>query len=277
MRRKVVTVDVFAESKFAGNQLAVVLDAGDLDTQQMQTIALEMNYSETTFVLSRSSDRASVRIFTPGNELPFAGHPTIGTAWVLGRERDQFTLELRGGDVPVVFDKKTGICWMTPPPAELCEYVDGAIAASIAVLAETDLDNSMPCQVVNIGPCFLIVPVKDLATLKRARMNLDAMESFQSDKYSDVGLFLFCSEAYSEDADFSARMLFDAAGVREDPATGSANAGFASYLRAFTDKPVKAIVEQGFEIGRPSRIYIDADKILKIGGKVFQVLQAELV
>ncbi len=277
MGRKVVTVDVFAESRLAGNQLAVVLYAQDLDTDQMQAIALEMNYSETTFVLSQSENRARVRIFTPGNELPFAGHPTIGTAWVLAGDKPCYTLELQAGDVTVEFDRKTGICWMIPPRAELGERVSDDIAAAIASLSVEDLDTTMPSQVVKIGPCFLIVAVKDLATLKRARMNLDALESFQSDQYSNVGLFLFCSEAYSDDANYAARMLFDAAGVREDPATGSANTGFASYLKAITGKPVQAIVEQGFEIGRPSRIYIDADETLKIGGKVFQVLQAELV
>jgi trans-2,3-dihydro-3-hydroxyanthranilate isomerase len=277
MGRRVITVDVFAEKKLAGNQLAVVLDAEDLDTDQMQAIALEMNYSETTFVVSQSEERAHVRIFTPAYELPFAGHPSIGTAWVLAGDKPCYTLELQAGDVFVEFDQNTGICWMTPPKAELGEIVSSDIAASIAGLSVADLDATMSSQMVDIGPNFLIVAIKDLATLKRVRMNLEALESFQSVQGSIVGVFLFCSEAYSDDANFAARMLFEAAGVREDPATGSANAGFASYLKAVTGKPVHAIVEQGFEIGRPSRIYIDADETLKVGGKVFQVLQAELV
>ena len=277
MQRKIVTVDVFAENKYAGNQLAVVLDAEGLSAQEMQAITLEMNYSETTFVVSRSGNRASVRIFTPGRELPFAGHPTIGTAWVLRGDHPAITLELQAGDVPVEFDAQTGICWMTPPKAELCEEVDATVAATLAGLSVDDIDTALPSQVVNIGPCFLLIPVKDLSRLKRARLNLAALESFQSEVHPDVGLFLFSPEAYSDEADYSARMLYNHAGAKEDPATGSANTGFATYLRRHAARAVKIVVEQGFEISRPSRIYINADESIKIGGKVVQVLQGTLV
>jgi len=277
MPRKIVTVDVFAENKYAGNQLAVVLDADGLTTEEMQAITLEMNYSETTFVVSKSNNRAGVRIFTLGSELPFAGHPTIGTAWVLRGDSKSFTLALQAGDVLVEFDEQTGICWMTPPKAELCEEVAASIAAELAGLSVEDLVATMPSQVVNIGPCFLLIPVKDLATLKRARLNLESLDSFQSERHPEVGLFLFSPEAYSDDADFSARMLFSDAGLREDPATGSANTGFATYLHMHSGKAVQCIVEQGFEIGRPSRIYVDADATIRIGGKVIQVLQGTLV
>ena len=272
-----VTVDVFAENKYAGNQLAVVLNADGLSTEQMQAITLEMNYSETTFVISQSADRARVRIFTLSSELPFAGHPTIGTAWVLGREQNQFTLELNAGDVPVVFEKQSEICWMTPPKAEMCGLVDNETAAAIAGLQAKDMLTDTPNQVVDIGPCFLIAGVNDLETLQRAQLNPEALQAFQSERHPQVCLFLFSRQAYSGDADYAVRMLFCDAGLREDPATGSANTGFATFLREHTGLQAKCIVEQGFEINRPSRIYLDVGEEIRVGGKVVQVISGELV
>ena len=123
-------VDVFAERPLSGNQLAVVRGGAHLDTLTMQAIALEMNFSETTFVVEERSDEARARIFTPVRELPFAGHPTLGTAWVLGRDRDSYTLDLPAGRVPVTFEAG-GIAWMQPPPVEPGAVLSSQSAAAL--------------------------------------------------------------------------------------------------------------------------------------------------
>ena len=134
-------VDVFAEAPLQGNQLAVVEDAAALTTERMQDIAREMNFSETTFVLERTNERAKVRIFTPGHELPFAGHPTLGTAWVLGRDQGSYILDLAVGPVQVSFDVSAiegdeggGICWMAPPMPEVTGKIDPADAAKYQIM-----------------------------------------------------------------------------------------------------------------------------------------------
>ena len=144
-------VDVFAETRYAGNQLAVVRDCAGLSDDAMQMIAREMNFSETTFVVAESESRAKVRIFTPGNELPFAGHPTIGTAWVLGHQRASYVLELAVGDVEVRLDGAAGIAWMTPPKPMLGDRFPPDRAARLLGLVSTDLAADLPAQIVAIS------------------------------------------------------------------------------------------------------------------------------
>lgn len=274
---KLSIVDVFAEQRFAGNQLAVVEDAAALEAEAMQTIAREMNFSETTFVTARADDSARVRIFTPVRELPFAGHPTIGTAWVLGRDRDAFALELDAGRVVVRFDHATGICWMTPPAATLGEMFPAGDAARMVGLEPADLHPELPAQLVTIGPSFLFIGLTSLDAVKRAKLDAERHAAWTASSDTVGAVFVFAPEAYSHDADYAARMFFNANGLREDPATGSANSGFAAYLRAHRGAPVDAVVEQGFEIQRPSRLYLKAtaDEI-QVGGKVQQVLVGDL-
>jgi trans-2,3-dihydro-3-hydroxyanthranilate isomerase len=273
---KLTIVDVFAERRYAGNQLAVVEDAAGLDTETMQTIARETNFSETTFVTSRGEDSAEVRIFTPGQELPFAGHPTIGTAWTLGRERDEFALELKAGRVPVRFDHESGVCWMSPPRAELGAVEDRVDAAQMIGLDLLDLHTDLPAQRVNIGPKFLFIALKTLDAVKRATLDAERHAAWIEAGDGTGAVFVFAPEAYSADADYAARLFFDANGVREDPATGSANSGLAAYLRTHLDAPIDVIVEQGFEIQRPSRLYLRADDTVTVGGKVQEVLVGDL-
>ena len=141
-------VDVFAERPLSGNQLAVVRGASCLDTVTMQAIALEMNFSETTFVVEERSGDATARIFTPVRELAFAGHPTLGTAWVLGRDRDSYTLDLPVGRVPVTFDAG-GIAWMQPPLVEPGETLSSQSAAALLGLPHGDIDTGYPCPFCN--------------------------------------------------------------------------------------------------------------------------------
>ena len=168
-------VDVFAEQPLAGNQLAVVRGCGHLDTATMQAIAREMNFSETTFVVEERSDEARVRIFTPARELPFAGHPTLGTAWVLGRDRGFYSLDLAAGRVRVTFEAG-GIAWMQPPPVELGDTLGLRTAAALLGLAEADFESSYPCRFATIGPWFVLVGVKTLDALQRVKIHPEVYE-----------------------------------------------------------------------------------------------------
>jgi trans-2,3-dihydro-3-hydroxyanthranilate isomerase len=272
---KLTIVDVFAEARYQGNQLAVVENAADLPHERMQDIAREMNFSETTFVLSHTTDSAAVKIFTPSEELPFAGHPTLGTAWVLTQgRRNDIVLALAAGDVTVRFDNDPdrNMGWFTPPPASTGAAVDPAQAAELLGLSVADLDPELDPQLLTCGPTFPIIGVRSLSALQRVRVDLAVQRRLGIPGFP----FAVCRGGYSADADFAARMMFfDGVGLREDPATGSANAAFASYLR---DRGVtgRQIVEQGFEIRRPSRIYLDVGTTLAVGGKVQLVADGQL-
>ena len=259
-------VDVFAEAPLQGNQLAVIRDAQGLDTASMQAIAREMNFSETTFVTEEHDNHAVVRIFTPSNELPFAGHPTLGTAWVLARERDAYRLSLGVGVVPVRFD--AGLAWMTPPKATFGEPIEAASAAQCIGLKEHELDRRYPACHVQCGPRFKLVFVRALESLERASALPEAV--------LDEACFVVCEEGRLADSQFTARMFFhDGASLREDPATGSANSAFATYLRD-RGRRGSLRVDQGYEIGRPSRIYIEIGAELAVGGKVQPVAEGKL-
>ena len=265
-------VDVFAEQPLAGNQLAVVRHCGHLDTATMQAVAREMNFSETAFVVEENASAARVRIFTPAEELPFAGHPTLGTAWLLGRERGVYTLDLAVGSVPVSFDS-VGIAWMQPPGATLGDALPMNLAAELLGLTEAEVDPSNPCRYAEVGLRFLLIGVRTLdACGARAwtPRSIRLLRATGSWAYSHLP-----SRGYSRDADFAARMFFDANGWREDPATGSANAALAAYLYA---RGVTGAfkVEQGFEMARPSRVYLDVADTIRVGGKVQPVLSGDL-
>ena len=260
-------VDVFAERPLSGNPLAVVHGAGHLDVETMQAIALEMNFSETTFVVEERSDEARVRIFTPVRELPFAGHPTLGTAWVLGRKRDSCTLELPVGPVRVTFEAG-GVAWMQPPPVEPGDVLGPQSAAALLGLPPSDIDSRYPCRFATIGPWFVLIGVRGLDALRRAAVRTDVYDELAGEGV--LGVFVFADQAYSDDAHFAARM-FHHRGSREDPATGSANTAFAAHLHSLGNRG-RIVVEQGFEIGRPSRLYLDVAETIRVGGKVRPVM-----
>jgi len=263
-------VDVFAERPYTGNQLAVVRDAAGLDAATMQTLAQEMNFSETTFVLEERAASATVRIFTPAEEMPFAGHPTLGTAHVLGSALGAYTLSLPGGEVPVRFDGD--LAWMRPPAPEVGAEIDRALAARIVGLGARDLAADLEPRHMHSGAPYYLVPVASLDALKRLRVDSSVLAA----EGLDGAVFCVCRGGYSADADFAARMhFFDGAGMREDPATGSANSGFAEYLARRGERGLR-IVEQGFEVRRPSRIYLEIGETLEVGGKVRPVGEGTL-
>lgn len=282
-------VDVFAEWKYAGNQLAVVRGAAGLAEDEMQAVAQEMNYSETTFILSEEPDEAGgydVRIFTPEYEVPFAGHPTLGTAYVISREIigepvEHITLNLVAGKIPVVFGD---VLWMRQLPPTFGETLDPRQLAQVLGLEETDLDRRYPVQEVSTGLPAVIVPLNDLDALKRCRV--DRGRYFELVEGREArNVYAFCSEAHEEDNDLAARMFADYYGVPEDPATGSAAGCLAGYLvehRYFDTDSIDIRVEQGYEIGRPSLLYLRAEReedeiAVSVGGKVQMVAKGELL
>jgi trans-2,3-dihydro-3-hydroxyanthranilate isomerase len=255
-----------------GNQLAVVRHCGHMDTSTMQAIAREMNFAETTFVVEEGDGEARVRIFTPAQELPFAGHPTLGTAWVLGRGRSAYTLDLAVGRVPVTFDA-SGIAWLQSPPVTLGDALPLDLAAGLLGLAEADIDQSHPCRYAEVGPRFALIGVQTIDALRRSTVNATIHADLAENDF--LGVFVFTQPGYSGDADFAARMFFNANGWREDPATGSSNAALAAHLR---EQRITGafVVEQGVEIARPSRIYLRVGDLIQVGGKVRPVMVGDL-
>ena len=259
-------VDFFAERPLAGNQLAVVRGCAHLETSGMQAIAREMNFPETTFVVEERPGEARVRIFTPDRELPFAGHPTLGTAWVLGRARGAYTLDLAAGCIPVTFEAD-GVVWMEPPPVDFGDAIKARQAAELVSLNESDLDARYPSRFATVGPWFVLIGVRTLDALCRIVVDRVVYEDVAAG--GRLSVFAFATESYNHDADFAARMFFPSNGLREDPATGSANTALAAHLRSL-GVGGRIVVEQGFEIGRPSRLYLEVADPIRVGGKVHQ-------
>lgn len=286
-------VDVFAQEKYAGNQLAVFTNAATLSTEQMQRFAKEMNYSETTFILSdqERSGGYDVRIFTPQEELPFAGHPTLGTAYILqrliGQPIETVRLNLQVGQIPVSLhyqDQQLEELWMQQKPPQFGQQLAIETIAPILNLEPDDFDSRFPIQAVSTGVPFFIVPLKNQAVLKRAKTNLD--KCLELVKTTEPKAFcLFCSETYDTANQLSVRVFADAMGIPEDPATGSANGCLAGYLSHYAylgDDRVDVRVEQGHEIGRPSLLLLKANRVedaieVFVGGNVILIAKGEFV
>jgi trans-2,3-dihydro-3-hydroxyanthranilate isomerase len=280
-------VDVFAEEKYAGNQLAVVRGGAGLPDERLQKIALEINYSETTFVLSEEETEGGydVRIFTPGDEAPFAGHPTLGTAYVIQHEIlaspvDRITLKLKAGEIPVTFSE---VLWMRQLPPTFGATLDSALFARTLNLDPADLDHHHPVQEVSTGLPALIVPLRDLDALRRCKVD---WERYTEVAGTEKNLYVFCPESHDDGpGDLSARMFANDLGVPEDPATGSAAGCLAAYLLEHVCLGTDSLdvrVEQGYEIDRPSLLYLhtarDGDEMkVDVGGKVQMVAKGELV
>ncbi|MDS0295907.1 PhzF family phenazine biosynthesis protein [Halogeometricum luteum] len=284
-------VDVFAERRYAGNQLAVVESRGSLSDEEMLDITREMNYSETTFVEGDPVDGAwPVRIFTQKEEIPFAGHPTLGTAAVL-RERfgagDDVTLRLGAGDIPVEVrpDGSEGAeaYWMTQNAPEFGAELEHARLARVLGLDEGDVDREWPVQVVSTGLPSILVPLTGRDALGRVDVDRTAYHAL----YDETGVenvFPFCADPREDDHHLAARMFSPGHGLYEDPATGSANGNLAGYLarhRYFGDGEVAVSVEQGYEMGRPSVLHLEAEDgeevSVRVGGRVESVAEGELL
>ncbi len=293
-KRTFYILDVFAEDKYAGNQLAVIIDADGLSDADMQKIAKEINYSETTFIMSHQPKNGGydVRIFTPEIELPFAGHPTLGTAFVIQQQIikepvETIKLNLKVGQIPVTFnydDQQPGILWMKQIEPTFGDTVEPGPISEVLGIDESDIDERFLIQQVSTGIFFIIVPLKTLDAVKRSSVVRDKyfqlVENLQA-----KAILVFCPETYNHDNELNARMFCDYYGIAEDPATGSANGCLAGYLakyRYFGNGQIDIRVEQGYEIGRPSLLYLrfedkDAKIDVSVGGKVIMVAKGELV
>ena len=258
-------VDVFAEEKYAGNQLAVVRGGADLSDIVLQKIALEMNYSETTFIPSDKEIDGGhgVRIFTPGGEVPFAGHPTLGTAYVirhqiLAEPVDHINLDMKAGRIPVTFGE---VLWMRQLPPTFGKTLDPSPFAGALDLEPGDLDDRFPVQEVSTGLPAFIIPLKTLDALRRCKVDRERYVELAG---RGKNLYVFCPEPHENGlGDLSARMFADDLGVPEDPATGSAAGCLAGYLVEhdyFGTKSVDVRVEQGYEIRRPSLLYLRSER-----------------
>ena len=296
---KYLTADVFTNQRFGGNQLAVFPEANGLDAALMQKIAREFNFSETTFVLPPSDPKHTrrVRIFTPGGELPFAGHPTVGTAFVLATNGD---IKLTGDETRIVFEEGVGPVPVTirskngtpgfaqlsvamlpevgPPPPSASD-----LAASLSLESGEVLSGEWGPETVSCGVPFLFVPVKSRDSLGRARVRLEQFERLLQG-YVTSKVFVFCNEPELPGSQYRARMFAPSIGVPEDPATGSACAGFGGYLARRdkrADGTLRWVVEQGFEMGRPSILEVEADKrggaitAVRVGGESVLVSRGE--
>jgi trans-2,3-dihydro-3-hydroxyanthranilate isomerase len=290
-------VDVFTDRALAGNPLAVVLQAEGLSTVQMQAIARETNLSETTFVLppEKREHAAKVRIFTPHAELPFAGHPTVGTGWVLvdeglvGSDTLSFTLEEGVGPIPVRVARgaKTTVLWMSHPPVKFGDVIEERkdIAAALG-LTVGDLQPEVPIQIVTTGAPFLYVALKDAAAVDRAVSSGESLTGVL-DPHGLPQVFLFAATGGNR---LYSRMFGPHSLTRivEDPATGSASGPLGAFAVRYGLIPraveVLIVSEQGTKMGRRSFIQIklaystDAnipDRI-EVGGSVVPVMTAEL-
>jgi trans-2,3-dihydro-3-hydroxyanthranilate isomerase len=286
-------VDVFAEKKYAGNQLAVVDSGAALSSAQMQEIANEMHFSETSFILSHKQRKGGfdVRIFTPSAEVPFAGHPTLGTAhiirhFVIKKTVDNVLLNLKVGQIPVSFEKtgaRQETVWMEQLPPTFGKTFSVPQLAQVLGLSIGDFNSRYPIQEVSTGMPFIIVPLKTLDAVKRARIRIDSLLGLA--KEAKAGILVFCPETYEKGNDLNVRVFVDLFGIPEDPATGSGNgclAGYLSRYRYFGTDEVNARVEQGYEVRRRSLLLLKAEDRaggirVHVGGKVVLVAAGKLV
>lgn len=252
-------VDVFTPRPLGGNQLCVVPDPGELGDAEMQAIAKEIGFSETTFVTEAAGDRYAMRIFTPGQELPFAGHPTLGTAFVLvseGRVSTPATQVIAAGEIPVEVDVEANTARMTQLPAEFGPiFPDRELIASAIGLTVAELDPRRPVRTVSTGLPTTIVPVRDLDTLRRATRNERLVgEAVAASGGQDLYLFAPTAEGVT------ARMFDSEFGIGEDPATGSAAGPLGVYLAEYGDLDTTRglSIRQGEQVGRPSELHVEA-------------------
>ncbi|MBM3449665.1 MAG: PhzF family phenazine biosynthesis protein [Armatimonadetes bacterium] len=300
MGRKFVTADVFTTRPFGGNPLAVVMEAEDLDAATMQRIAREFNLSETTFVLPPASadDTARVRIFTPARELPFAGHPTVGTAIVLAELsfapdapfETEVWLEEEVGVLRVTVTRAAG----APAYAEFAAAQVPAptlgtlpVGRAAAALSLSPDDIGLPGHAIaasSAGVPFLFVPVRSLDAVRRATPNTAAWPT-RNEVGGPTSMFVYARGGESADAAFRARMFGPELGIVEDPATGGAAAAFPGHVHAcdpLAHGTHTWLIKQGYEMGRPSDIHVHTDVSsgritrVRVGGHAVRVSEGTL-
>lgn len=287
---KFYMLDVFGEARYSGNQLAVFLARPGLSGEEMQRIAREINFSETTFILSGvpRDDGYDVRIFTPAAELDFAGHPTLGTAFVIrslddGRPADEVRLNLKVAQIPVRFEGEAGekgLAWMRQAEPTFGRSVDPAAAAAALGLRVADLDDRWPVEQVSTGLPQTIIPLRSFEALGRIALDRPAYESLVSGAWAKVVL-AFASGGYQEGQSLGARVFPVALGIPEDPATGSGIGALGAFLlrhRVLGPGALDLRIGQGYEIGRPSVLHLRAEEQdgrfdIRVGGRIIPVAE----
>ncbi len=281
-------VDVFTVGrKYTGNQLAVYL--GDPPAALMQQLAKEINFSETTFITAQApvDGGYNARIFMPEVEVDFAGHPVLGTAFVIQRELirgpvDEIVLNLPIGQIPVTFDAD-GVLWMRQKSPRFGPRFKPAELAGILNISEDDIDQRFPIQEVSTGMAFVLVPLVSLDAVQRAQVNLNRLRALLG-AHDAIAPAVFCAETLQAENDIHVRVLDDIYGAPEDPATGSANGCIAAYLvehRYFDRDSIAIRSEQGYQIGRPSLLHLEARReangiVIRVGGRVEMVARGQL-
>lgn len=277
-------VDVFTSHRFGGNPLAVFPHADGIAPADMARIAGELNLSETTFVLPTTARGCDyqVRIFTPRIEMPMAGHPTIGTAWVLDHSPRVTFLEQVG---PIVVERRQSdsgslMWWMSQPLPTWGAHVDRNTAADLLSLPVDDVDQSLPAQVISTGAPFLFVPLRGLAALGNSRLRIDLWKDLGPSIVAH-GVFCFTTETSDSACTVRSRMYAPEAGVVEDPATGSASGALGCYLVRHgivkSGRPAQMMSLQGVEMGRPSNVNIEIEggadtfTAVRVGGECVAV------
>ncbi len=297
MQLKFYIVDVFAREKYAGNQLAVFVDLEQkLSVEQMQQMTREINFAESTFITSIEDDGSfRVRIFTTEYEVPFAGHPTLGTTYILAKHLkekpvDEIVLRLKKGDVPVAISRpneleESRFTMQQVQPEFGAMYTAETVANAFDIPLDY-FDASMPIQDVNTGLPYLIIFLKDLESIGKLKLNPGEVEQFlkqerlfksNNPRGLTTNLFFVTRETVEEENSYHTRMLvLEDGAMWEDAATGSANGCFLAYLLKHVNPEQSAIVEQGFEMGRKSILHLDGvlhenEYTLKVGGQVVPV------
>jgi trans-2,3-dihydro-3-hydroxyanthranilate isomerase len=312
-------LDVFATGKYTGNQLAVCLNAGDLSDRQMQQIAREINFSETTFIThpEQVDGGYNTRIFTPTTELPFAGHPTLGTAFAIEQELIQHSIDsavdavgssdssdsspqtkrinlnYQVGQIPVDLSYLNGeldLLWMHQQQPKFYEPIPSETLAAVIGVNPTDIDERYPIEPVSTGLPCIIMPLKTMAAVSQAKLNLDLYYRSVANLPAQA-ILVFCPETSDPDRQLHVRVFTEWYGIPEDPATGSANGCLAAYLakhQYFGSPKLDITVEQGVEMGRPSVLYLRAEYTpvggasplenictVSVGGRVIKIAKGE--
>ena len=281
-------VDVFTIGrKYTGNQLAVYL--GNPPTELMQQLAKEINFSEITFVTADTPENGgyNMRIFMPEVEVDFAGHPVLGTAYIIQRELigapvAELTLNLRLGQIPVIFGAD-GVLWMRQNPPRFGHQFSAADMARVLNVNADDIDPRYPIVEVSTGLPFVLAPLVSLEALQRAWVNLDRLRALLG-AHEAIAPAVFCRETIHAENDIHVRVLDDVYGAPEDPATGSAGGCIAAYMLEYgylAGDTISARAEQGYQIGRPSLLHLEAQRedgeiAIRVGGQVELVAQGRL-
>lgn len=275
-------LDVFTNTRFGGNQLAVFPKADKIPEELFPVFAKELNLSESVFLFTKKESSWPMRIFTPGGELPTAGHPTIGTAFYLSREADHDSNK----PLELMFDQKIGLInsrvefknnlpqksfMYQPLPKFMGEVEDRKTMSNLLNLEENKLLD-IPIEIVSCGIPYIIIPLKSMTDVRNINFRLDIWQKIKS-SFPNAFVYAFCLGGVENDSDVHGRMFAPDAGILEDPATGSANGPLGCYCVKHNLTGNEIVSEQGYEMGRKSKIYIDIKKNksgdineVKIGG-----------